>query len=211
MELRDALAQISEIRLQMARTEVFRGYRAAPVAISGVLAFVAAGIQAIWITEPADQIAAYLSLWVVAAVASGVAAGVGMVVGGRHAGHSVWRRRITWLAIEQFVPCLVAGGLATAALLVGSLDSLWLLPGLWQVFFSLGIFASCRLLPRPIFGVGVFYLASGVTCLAVARGDAACSPWAMGVPFGVGQFLAAAILYWTLERGDVDQSVDSQR
>jgi hypothetical protein len=26
------------------------------------------------------------------------------------------------------------------------------------------------------------------------------SPWAMGVPFGVGQLLAAAVLYWTLER-----------
>ena len=37
MELRDALAQIAEIRQHMARTEVFRGYRALPVAFSGVL------------------------------------------------------------------------------------------------------------------------------------------------------------------------------
>jgi hypothetical protein len=26
----------------------------------------------------------------------------------------------------------------------------------------------------------------------------------MGVPFGVGQLLAAAVLYWNLERGDVE-------
>ena len=32
MELREALTQITEIRLQMARTEVFRGYRAVPAA-----------------------------------------------------------------------------------------------------------------------------------------------------------------------------------
>ena len=70
-----------------------------------------------------------------------------------------------------------------------------MLPGLWQVLFSLGIFASCRLLPRATFGVAVFYLASGLTCLALARGEAAFSPWAMGLPFGVGQLLAAAVLY----------------
>ena len=35
MELREALTQITEIRLQMARTEVFRGYRAIPAAFSG--------------------------------------------------------------------------------------------------------------------------------------------------------------------------------
>ena len=38
MELREALTQITEIRLQMARTEVFRGYRAVPAAFSGAVA-----------------------------------------------------------------------------------------------------------------------------------------------------------------------------
>ena len=106
--------------------------------------------------------------------------------------------------MEQFVPCLVAGGLLTATLAVASPESLWLLPGLWQILFSLGIFASCRLLPRATFWVAVFYLASGIASLLFARGDAALSPWAMGVPFGLGQFLAAGVLYWTLERGDVE-------
>jgi hypothetical protein len=75
-----------------------------------------------------------------------------------------------------------------------------MLPGLWQVLFSLGVFASCRLLPRATFGVGVFYLAAGLACLALARDDLALSPWAMGLPFGVGQLLAATVLYRTLER-----------
>ena len=46
MELREALTQITEIRLQLARTEVFRGYRAMPVAFSGVVALAAGLIQA---------------------------------------------------------------------------------------------------------------------------------------------------------------------
>ncbi len=53
MELRDALTQITEIRLQLARTEVFRGYRAMPVAFSGGVAVLAAVIQAVTISDPA--------------------------------------------------------------------------------------------------------------------------------------------------------------
>jgi hypothetical protein len=77
-----------------------------------------------------------------------------------------------------------------------------MLPGLWQILYSLGVFASCRLLPRATFVVAVFYLATGLACLALARGAAAFSPWAMGLPFGSGQLLAAAVLYQTLERRD---------
>ena len=52
MELRDALTQISEIREQMARAEVFRGYRSVTVGFSGVVAFVAAALQPIVAPRP---------------------------------------------------------------------------------------------------------------------------------------------------------------
>jgi hypothetical protein len=67
-----------------------------------------------------------------------------------------------------------------------------MLPGLWQVLFSMGVFASCRFLPRQMFAVGVWYLAAGVTCLALGSG--AFSPWAMGLPFGFGQLMVATVL-----------------
>jgi hypothetical protein len=31
------------------------------------------------------------------------------------------------------------------------------------------------------------------------------SPWAMGLPFGLGQLLTAAVLYWNLERRPHDR------
>jgi hypothetical protein len=199
MELRDALTQIAEIRRQLARTEVFRGYRAMPVAFSGVLALSTAAFQQVWLPDPAANLPAYLTLWISAAFLSALAAGTEMAV-------RCWRSasslavEITWLAVEQFLPCLLAGALLTAVLVLCAPDSAWMLPGLWQMLFGLGIFASHRLLPRATLGVAFFYLLAGALVLALARDAAALSPWAMGVPFGVGQLYAAAVLYWTLER-----------
>ena len=201
MELREALTQISEIRLQMARTEVFRGFRAAPAAFSGLLAIAAASCQALWIRDPIADIRSYLVLWVTAAVLSAVAAGAAMAIRNRRSS-SPLKRQVTWLAVEQFIPAIIAGALVTAVLVTYARDSVWMLPGLWQILFSLGMFASFRLLPRETFGVAVFYLVAGTACLMFARGSAALSPLAMGVPFGVGQLFAAAVLYWTLERSD---------
>jgi hypothetical protein len=70
-----------------------------------------------------------------------------------------------------------------------------MLPGLWQIIFSLGVFASCHLLPRAIFAAGAWYFLCGLASLALAQEERAFSSVSMGVPFGVGQLLIAAILY----------------
>jgi hypothetical protein len=204
MDLHEALTQISEIRQQVARTETFRGYRAAPVAFSGLVAWIAAfyqssSMQSPTMQSPAGELQGYLGLWVGAALLSMVVTGLYMFV-------HCWQSRLaltrsnTALALGQFVPSVVAGGLLTSVLFYHAPECLWMLPGLWSVLFSLGIFASYRLLPKATFWVGVHYMASAVFCLILGHGDYAFSPWAMALPFGVGQFLAAGILYWTLER-----------
>ena len=65
------------------------------------------------------------------------------------------------------------GDEAEVAIAEGSPDLIvlvWMLPGLWQIVFSLGFLASCRVLPRPMFAVGVWYLAAGLVSLALASG-----------------------------------------
>ena len=99
-------------------------------------------------------------------------------------------------AVEQFLPALVVGFLLTVVVLRTAPREAWMLPGLWQVLFSLGVFASCRFLPRPMFGVGLWYMASGLACLAFESSRQTLSPWSMGVPFGVGQLLIAAVLQY---------------
>ena len=76
----------------------------------------------------------------------------------------------------------------------------WMLPGLWQVIFAIGVFASCRTLPRPMFVAGAWYLATGLANLMVGSGANALSPLAMAVPYGVGQLYIAAVLYRSGER-----------
>ena len=208
MDLHEALAQISEIRQQVAQTQTFRGYRAAPVAFSGVVACFAAAFQYALLPEPAQNLPAYLGLWVGAAAVSMFVTGLAMLWYCKQSTSSLSRTN-SMLAVGQFLPSVVVGGLVTIVFHQQQItDALPLLPGLWSIFFSLGIFASYRLLPKATFWVGVFYMTAGVLCLVLARGDFAFSPWAMGVPFGLGQFLSAGILYWTLERKSDEEKTD---
>jgi hypothetical protein len=199
MDLREALAQISEIRQQVARTETFRGYRAVPIAFSGLIALAAAACQYALLPKPAEHPEAYLTLWIGAALLSIVETGL---VIGLHYYHSTCAltRSNTLLAVGQFLPSIGAGAVLTCVMVRHAPAQLWMMPGLWAILFSLGVFASYRLLPRATFWVAVYYLAAGAGCLMWAQGELAFSPLAMGVTFGFGQFLAAAILYWTLER-----------
>ena len=135
MELREALTQITEIRLQMARTEVFRGYRAVPAAFSGLVALLASAVQSLTVQDPVQQINAYLGLWIGAALISGMSAVLEMGVRARNA-TSPLTRELTFLAMEQFCPCLVAGALVTMVVVrfcAGErLDLAWPLAGALQ-------------------------------------------------------------------------------
>jgi len=199
MELREALTQISEIRQRVAQAEVFRGYRAVPVAFSGLLALATARVQMICLPQPESNVPAYLALWVGAALISLLATGLEIFLHHRHA-RSLLAGQLTWLALRQFAPCLMAGALVLFAVVTYANQILWILPGLWAMLFSMGIFASYRLLPKATFWVALFYMIAGTILLTL--GEDALSPWAMGLPFGAGQLFAAAILYWTLERSD---------
>jgi hypothetical protein len=68
-----------------------------------------------------------------------------------------------------------------------------MLPGIWQIIFSLGIFSSVRFLPRTMAVAGGWYLLTGLSCLALAD-NRALSPWAMGLPYAAGQLIVAGIL-----------------
>lgn len=199
MEIRQALEQVSEIREQLARTEVFRGYRSVTVGFSGLVGLATAVVQAAWLPKPTERWGAYLALWFGAAAINLVVVGAEIWWRAR-AARLALTRRTTVFAVEQFLPSLVAGGLLTFVIVERASETVWMLPGLWAILFSLGIFASCRLLPRAVSIAGMWYLVAGVLALAWGQGEAALSSWIMGVTFGGGQLLTAVLLHVTLER-----------
>ncbi len=183
----------------MAATERFQGYRAIPIGMAGLLAIGMALLQPSIIAKPSEALNEYVAYWMSAAIFGIFTAGIGIWL--RHRGGvNRLSRELTLLAVGQFVPCIIAGGFATIVIVRFAPIHSPLLPSLWQLLFSLGIFASYRLLPKSILLVGVWYFMFGIRNMMRSETSDSFSPWAMGLPFGLGQLGTAAILYWNLER-----------
>ena len=201
MELRHAIQQVTTIRSQLAATEHLASLRASPVAVSGLLAVVAAVVQARFLERPLDDPLGYLIIWGAAAVlGAGVAAAM---VARRTLGVSDTFSAINALqAVRQFTPCLAVGATVTWFVLERQPELLWLLPGLWQMLFGLGNLAAARFFPTPAAAVGAMFLVTGACCLWL--GERALAPWAMALPFAAGQLALAAII-WRHQRNEAAQ------
>src|SRR5215475_14153916 len=202
-DLHKALGDIGSIRRQMASTTEFRGYGPTTLAVTGAFAILAAVAQTLWVPDPARHIPAYLGIWIATAVLSAALTGFQMYTRTRRI-HSGLSNEMLRMAVEQFLPSVAAGLLLTIVLLRYVPQASWMLPGMWQIVFSLGVFSSCRFLPRPIVIAGAWYLLTGLSCLAMA-GNRALSPWTMGISYGAGQMLVAAILW--LRPSEADDEV----
>ena len=197
MEVHKALDQISEIHEHLARSEVYRGYRSIPVALSGVLAFGAAALQPRLVgVEPTSS---FVVFWVCVAVIGSLVAGGGIIYNYFLEENPLARRK-TRTVVGQLLPCVVSGVVITAALTWIAHGGIAFLPGLWAILYSLGIFASRPYLPRIIGWVALFYFVAGAKLLLMAGEGTSLSPWGMGLTFGIGQIFGAAVLYWNLER-----------
>ena len=199
-DLNKALGDISSIRRQMARSTEFRGYGPATLAATGAFAISAAMAQSIWLPQPAKAISVYLCIWISTAILSAGLIATQMLARTRRI-HSGMADEMIRMAVEQFLPSALAGTLMTFVLVRFVPGALWMLPGVWQVIFSLGVFSSCRFLPRPMIAAGLWYLLTGLVCIALAD-NRALSPWAMGIPYGGGQLLVAAILFFNSREGE---------
>jgi hypothetical protein len=197
-DLNRALGDISSIRRQVACSTEFRGYGPATLATTGLLAILAAGIQARWVPDPVHHLSSYLSIWIWTAIFSAALTGVQMYMRTRRI-HSGMSDEMIHMAVEQFLPSIAAGILCTIVIVRYVPVALWMLPGIWQIIFSLGVFSSCRFLPRPMLSAGAWYLLTGLVCISI--GDSgALSPWAMGISYGAGQLLVAGVLLFDTQK-----------
>ena len=202
-DLDKALADIFAIRSQIAAGTAFRGYGPATVAATGGVALLTMLFQLLWLDDPTRQPLVFFAGWAVTALLSGAMIWIEMRARSRRH-HSGLADAMVQQAVEQFLPASVAGASLAAMLWKFAPEALWMLPGLWQVFVSLGIFASVRSLPRTVAFGAAWYFVAGFATLLLASQSHALSPWTMGLPFVIGQLLMAAILHLASGETDVE-------
>lgn len=197
MDLPRALGQLADIHQQIAKGEVYRGYRSLPVAASGLM-----GLAAAWAQTPAlgaSDPVGFVLYWTVIAACAGFVGASEIIYNYVVHDDRATRRRTTQV-VGQFLPSMLAGAIITASFVHLSAALVPVLPGLWAICFGIGIFASRPYLPRASGWVALFYYAAGVALLWNARGPEPLRAWWVGGTFGAGQLMAALVLYWNLER-----------
>jgi hypothetical protein len=202
-DLDKALADIVAIRSQIASGTAFRGYGPATMAATGGVALITAILQFWFIGNSSVEPLGFFLGWGIAAALSGLIIWIEMRARSRRH-HSGLADAMIHQAAEQFLPAGVAGVLLAVVMWKFAAETLWLLPGLWQILVSLGIFASVRSLPRTVAFAGAWYFISGFVVVVLSSRTHTLSPWTMGLPFVIGQSVMAAILHFASGDNDVE-------
>lgn len=195
-DLDKALADIVEIKSRLAQSSEFLGLGPAALAASGALAFLVAA--ALSILPGATEPLPYFAAWVATAMVACALIGAEMLRRSRRH-HAGLADQMIREAVLHFVPAGVAGAALLAFFSRFAPAELWLVPGLWLILVSLGLFAAARSLPQGTIYAGAWYLLAGFTVLLLAAADHALNPWFMGLPFGLGQFGIAYIVHRATE------------
>ena len=110
MRVREAIEQLDAIHDHLAKAEVYRGFRASAVALTGVLGLIAAFLQPDVL--PANDPGAFVGYWVAVALI-GAAVGGGAALFAYLFREDEFTRRRTRRVLAQFLPGVAAGGLVT--------------------------------------------------------------------------------------------------
>ena len=198
MDVPQALERIEEIHAQIAKGEVFRGYRPVPVALAGVVGLLGGWLQPRLVPE-GDDGTRFLALWLGLA-ALNVAVNAAVIASGWARTPDPFLRRHTRQVVGQFVPCLVAGAAVSLALPAVNPGLARLLPGLWALLFGLGVFASRPYLARATGWVALWFVVAGTALLVFPPATLAGLGLAHGAVFGVGLLGAAVVLHLDVPR-----------
>jgi hypothetical protein len=192
MEVRQAMADLAEVRVRLATVQRFDGYSGNAAFASGVVAILAGVVQALLAPQPATAQAReiYLTIWLTC-LGFALAINYGAIV--------VWRTRNRGeQAGAQFrtvgmsiVPAIAAGGVVTLALVLRGLDDL--LPGMWCATYALGLFSSRAMVPRDVVLVAAAFGAVAAVLL-LAPNIHPLAWWIMPAAFGIGQIVIGAIV-----------------
>ena len=202
-DLNQALVDIRSIRRQVAQATEFRGYGPLTLSATAVFALLAGAAQSRWVPEPATHPGQYVALWLATGMLCAALIVTQMLTRADRL-HSGMADEMIRMAVAQFLPAAIVGVILPFVLLHVTTAVFWLLPGLWQIIFSLGVFASCRCLPRPMLLAGVWFLLTGFACMLLG-GVRALAPASMSGAYAVGMTFVAAVHYFYAKKVSTDE------
>lgn len=188
-----ALSEIADIRAHLAASTRFRGIAPEANALTCVLSLVVALAQTIWPHTLAQGAFRYVSVWAAATIASAVIVGVEAVSRTRRL-HGIMSKTMLGTAIREALPFAAAALVISIVICCFSAETIWMLPGLWQILIGLLGFSVLPAMPRAIVWVAGWYFLCGSAVLAMAGWSGTLTPWMMGLPLIIGQGAVAIIL-----------------
>ena len=186
-DIESTLDDIARLRDQLAAGSRFQGLAPGVVALTGGAALGLGAWQAKAHSED-------LFIWIILAAMCAMAIGTEAIIRARRLHRSMADRMLN-TTLNRFMPAASAAGMTGMMVLLYAPEHSRFLPGIWQLLMGVGIFAMIASLPKQMVWAAGFYFASGTASLALSVGDTPATAWLMGVPFGLGQLLVAAILH----------------
>lgn len=199
----DAISRINEIHAQLAKSGIFKGYRSIYVSVSGLIAFIATLFYPGFVKDPDTR--GFVYYWVTIAFINLFIA-AGMILYQYIRTPSGFERQKIRTVAAQFLTIVAAGAIVTIPLTFSDPVFIPLLPGIWAILFGIGIVSMRPYLPRLTILAVIFYFIAGALLFYISQAHLDSLPIAMGVSFGAGQFIAALILYWSIERREDERA-----
>ena len=193
-ELDHAMSDLAFIHDRLAASTRFRGFAPIAVALTGAIAVALAAAQAAWPDTFGGDGISFVEAWATAAAVAGAVIAV-EALGRAHRLHGRLADRMMASTLRLLLPFVAAGVAVALIVAVHAPGTIWILPGLWQLLVALIGFSAVGTLPRAIVWPAGWYFACGVVTLLLGARAGVATPWMMGVPFGVGQLVSAAVLH----------------
>lgn len=192
-DIKRAIADISDIRSQLAASTRFRGYAPEVVATTGLVSLLVIIAQLVWPGILASSDAQIALIWGGVLVINGLTVGVETIARARAQHRGMAGAMLRGASIIA-VPVTFTGAVLGGVVLLKVPEVAWLLPGTWQMIVSLVAFSSHSILPRKIVWPAGWYLLSGAFVLIVSAWAGHVSPIMAGGPFVIGHLWIARIL-----------------
>lgn len=193
LEIDQAIAQIADIRVQLAASSRFRGYAPEAVAMIGLVFLLTTLAQFIWPSRFAVDDAQQVLLWGLLLLVAGLMMASEAVVRSNRE-HGGMGNPMFQAAVRAMLPVIVVGATIPAVVLTQVPQIAWIVPGIWQMLIGVAVFASYASMPRSIVWPGIWYLFSGAVVLLLSAAHGALTPVLVGAPFVAGHFAIAWIL-----------------